>query len=128
MGRKTKSEAEVPSEIRLNVLGYHEEGKWVALALEMDIRGRGPTFKAALDDLLELVEMQISFAKFKDQPELLWEPAEDIYWQRFQEARKRRILESFWKDVSTSDSEDEAGTIPLPHIIASRPDFSQANA
>ena len=64
--------------ILLNVLGYREEeaeAGWVALALEMDLRGYGTTFEAALEELKELVSMQISFSRFKGQPELIWKPA-----------------------------------------------------
>ena len=36
--------------IFLDVLGYRErEGEWVALALEMDLRGYGATYDQALD-------------------------------------------------------------------------------
>ncbi|HKI86373.1 MAG TPA: hypothetical protein VKA53_06485, partial [Thermoanaerobaculia bacterium] len=56
---------EVPSEIKLRVLGYQEDGEWVALALEMDLRGYGETFQGALVELRDLVATQLSFADFK---------------------------------------------------------------
>lgn len=74
--------------ITLNVLGYHSDGQWVALALEMDLRGYGETFDEACEDLTDLVGMQISFSRFKGQPELIWKAAEPIWFERF--AAKRQ--------------------------------------
>lgn len=76
----------LPSTPSLNVLGYQEEGEWVALALEMDLRGYGPTFQEATKELHELVTTQIGFARFKRQPELIWKPAEPVYWRLFEDA------------------------------------------
>jgi hypothetical protein len=67
--------------ITLNVLGYQEVGEWVALALEMDLRGYGETFEDAFKDLEELVGMQIGFSRFKGQPELIWKAAEPIWFE-----------------------------------------------
>ena len=78
-------------EASLNVLGYREEGDWVALAMEMDLRGYGSTFAEALDDLADLVQTQIDFAHFKGQPELIWKPAEPVWWARFAEAQRAAL-------------------------------------
>jgi hypothetical protein len=59
-----------PSSVAFNVLGYRDEGGWVALALEMDLRGYGSTFEEAQKDLTYLVAMQIGFARSKGQPGL----------------------------------------------------------
>lgn len=67
----------------LNVLGYQEDGEWVALALEMDLRGYGRTFEAALKELTGLVETQIRFAQFKGQPEMIWKASEPVWFERF---------------------------------------------
>jgi hypothetical protein len=79
------------SPVLLNVLGYREEAEWVALALEMDTRGYGDTFTAAVKELYDLVLTQLSFARFKGQPELIWTPAEPIWFERFDEVRKERL-------------------------------------
>ena len=63
-------------EITLNVLGYKEHSEWVALALEMDLRGYGATLNDALGELRELVGMKVSFAMHKRQPELIMKPAD----------------------------------------------------
>jgi hypothetical protein len=68
--------------ITLNVLGYQEEGEWVALALEMDLRGYGETFDEAFADLGDLVRMQIAFSRFKGQPELIWKAADPIWFEK----------------------------------------------
>jgi hypothetical protein len=67
-----------PCRVALNILGYFEDSEWVALALEMDLRGYGKTFNKALEDLKGLVAMQIGFALFKGQPEMIWRPADPI--------------------------------------------------
>jgi hypothetical protein len=80
-----------PINVNLNVLGYQEEGEWVALALEMDLRGYGETFEDALADLKDLVFMQVSFSRFKGQPELPWKAAEPIWFDRFADRLTRDI-------------------------------------
>jgi hypothetical protein len=40
-----------PCRVTLNIPGYFEDSEWVALALEMDLRGYGKTFYKALEDL-----------------------------------------------------------------------------
>jgi hypothetical protein len=66
---------------RLSGINYtavvrEEDGEWVAQSLEMDLQGFGATFDLALEELEELVSIQISFAQFKGQPELIWRPSE----------------------------------------------------
>lgn len=62
--------------IFVNVLGYQEDNEWVALALEMDLRGYGATFEEALAELQDLVNMQISFAHQAGHIESAFFPAE----------------------------------------------------
>jgi len=81
--RKTDSFDVNPSTVVLNVLGYQEDEDWVALALEMDLRGYGPTFGDALEELTDLVATQIRFAHFKGQAELIWKSAEPVWFERF---------------------------------------------
>jgi hypothetical protein len=111
----------------LSVLGYEEEGEWVALALEMDLRGYGPTLPKAVAELQELITMQISFARFKGQPELIWKPAEAIYWRLFEDARRNR-LEEMILEATPRNPSFEAGGLPLPQpheIAALTPRFKQ---
>ena len=120
---------EVPPTLTLGVLGYQEEGEWVALALEMDLRGYGATFKEAFDDLNEIVTMQISFAQFKGQPELIWKPAEPVYWTLFEGARRDRLQEYVSSLTPRNPSYAVGGLVlPPPHVIASLPGFQQVDA
>jgi hypothetical protein len=106
--------------ISLNVLGYREDGEWVALALEMDLRGYGETFLEALEDLKDLVAMQIGFSRFKGQPELLWKPADPIWYERFAEVR-REYLDALVLNAEFSHQDYDLAGLPIPpaHIIES---------
>lgn len=58
------------------VLGYdNSDGTWSAHCLETDLVGIGNTPEKALENLIELTDMQISFAVFKKEPHLLNRPA-----------------------------------------------------
>ena len=110
-----------------NVLGYREDSKWVALALEMDIRGHGDTFESALEELADLVGMQVSFAEHKGQPEMVLHPAEPIFFSLYAQIRADRL--SHLTAVETN-SEYQIGGIPVPeaHVISANKDkFSVMN-
>ena len=129
--RKSVPKKKTPAlhDIVLNVLGYQEEGEWVALALEMDLRGYGATIDEALTELTDLVAMQMSFARFKGQPELISKPAESVYWRLFETA-----VQDYLRDLALgsvpSNPEYEARSLPLPpaHVIAELSNFREANA
>ncbi len=119
------------AELFLNVLGYQEDGEWIALALEMDLRGYGESFDEALDDLGNLVEMQVSFALFKKQPELIWSPADPVWFERFAEVRQTRLRDLYSgadPAVENGDFRVRGMPIPPPHVVAGLPEFRQANA
>lgn len=114
-------------EATLNILGYREEGEWVALALEMDLRGYGDSWEAALDELGDLVLMQISFAHSKNQPEMIWRDAEDQYWQMFREVQRAQLFRAFKAD-GTEERHAGGMSIPAPHVIAAHKErFSLAD-
>jgi hypothetical protein len=114
----------------IGIIGFEEEGEWVALALEMDLRGYGDTFEAAVEDLSDLVLMQISFSAFKDEPQLLWRPADPVYWELYAEARRQRI-ELLGREIPDSpEAGIQIGGLPIPpaHVIAAlRDQFLPAN-
>ncbi len=117
-------------ELAVNVLGYKEDGKWVALALEMDLRGYGEGFTDALAELEELIDMQVTFALQKDQPEMIFSPADAIWWERFADIRRERLA-ALATPSSDSASFQVAGlTLPEPHVIAALddPGFSRVDA
>ena len=115
--KATRSDLDISvSTVTLNVLGYKEETEWVALALEMDLRGYGATFKEALNELADLVTTQVSFAQFKGQPELIWKPAEPIWFERFADVRREHLNALVQKREPIGSSYDVAG-LPLSYII-----------
>ena len=107
------------SEATLSILGYREEGEWVALALEMDLRGYGETWEEALEELKDVVLMQINFAHFKEHPEMIWKDAEERYWRMFREVQRARFFQAM---VESSAEERHAGglAIPTPHVLAAQ--------
>lgn len=106
-------------DVHLNILGCEEEGQWVALALEMDLRGYGKSFKRALKELEELIEMQISFAHFKNDPELIFHPAAPTYWTLFAQVSQDR-LRALSNAIDNKNAEYQVGGLALPptHEIA----------
>lgn len=110
------------SHLNLRVLGYStEDGLWAAHCLETDLVGYGKTFNKALSDLMELTEMQVSFALQTKQPSLLDHPADsrilEIYINLF-----RSILQSHPKRRPSTD-EYKVRNIPLP----SKPNLTKNN-
>lgn len=77
--------------LTLRVFGYREDGLWVAHCLEMDILGHGKTFKTALADLLDLVEMQVSFALQANDPAMIYRPAPPWVWSGFDRVLQESI-------------------------------------
>src|SRR5690242_9538251 len=61
--------------LSLRVLGYRDGREWAAHCLETDLVGRGRTFEQALAHLMELTEMQVSFAVQRNETALLDHPA-----------------------------------------------------
>jgi hypothetical protein len=117
--------------VTLNILGYHENREWVALALEMDLRGYGKSFDEALKDLQNLVEMQIGFALFKGQPEMILRPADPIWFERFAESRKSCLTEMLTASHHSTQGKYEVASLPIPpaHVIAALQDkFMLADA
>jgi len=105
----------------INVLGYEEDGEWVALALEMDLRGYGTTPNKAMKELIELVQMQISFANFKKQPEMIWKDAEP-HWFRVFEKAKVLALKALMKAAGVMPSTEfsiDSLRIPPAHMLSS---------
>jgi hypothetical protein len=100
-------------ESMLSVLGYREDGEWVALVLEMDLRGYGATWEEALDEVRELALMQTSFAHEKGQPEMIWKDAEPQYWEQFRRAQRAGVVAPAGETAS-GRPELHAGVLKLP--------------
>ncbi len=104
----------------VSILGYQEEGEWVALALEMDLRGFGKTFEDAFDQLMSSVEAQLSFALYKHEPGLIWHPAEKKYFELFDRVRKRRFSKRFMGEEGEDDEYEVRVQFPDPQVIAQK--------
>ena len=110
-------------EVTTNVLGFREDGQWCALALEMDLRGYGQTFDEALEDLRENMAMQIGFAHFKGDMNMIFHPAEAIYFTLFAQVRNDRMI-ALTTSGAESESEYAVAGMPIPpaHVIDSLKD------
>lgn len=98
-------------DITFKVLGFYNNKEWNAVALEMDVWGRGETLQEAYNDLEELVLMQISFALYKGKPEMIWRSADPVYFRHFTEAvaRQFNIIET-----PLHGSKYDVGGLPYP--------------
>lgn len=103
-----------------SILGYREEGEWVALALEMDLRGFGTTFEEALEDLMSSVNAQISFALYKKELNLIWHPAEKKYFDLFDRTRKRYFSRRFMGEEGEDENYRARLQFPDPQVIAEK--------
>ena len=105
--------------VTVSVLGYHEDDEWCALALEMDLRGYGQTFQEALEDLRESMTMQIGFAHFKDELDMIFRPAEPVYFSLYAQVRNDHLT-ALAKKGSVAENEYAVAGIPIPppHLIA----------
>lgn len=127
MTEKKKIKKDAPAkfcDVHISVLGYQEDDQWIALALEMDLRGYGKTFEKALSELDELIKMQISFARFKDQPEMIFHPAESTYWKLYAQVSQDRL----WALSNIDDNKNpeyRVGGLSIPpaHVINCMKDF-----
>ena len=97
----------------VTILGFKEDGEWCALALEMDLRGYGTTFEEALEDLKASVAMQISFAHFKGETDMISRPAEAKYFRLYERVKQERFRTLASMAVSNESDFAIAG-MPLP--------------
>lgn len=112
--------------VTMSVLGYREDDEWCALALEMDLRGYGRTFREALDDLRDSMTMQIGFAHFKDELDMIFHPAEPVYFSLYAQVRNDHLT-TLAKKGSVGESDYAVAGIPIPppeRIAAEKAGFS----
>lgn len=104
--------SEEPKAFEVSVILFREGAAWTALALEMDIRGYGPTRKAAVDDALAMILAQVSFAAQMGHVESIWKPADEKYWRMWEKARRNQFV----AEVSGSEAptDEIADLVPIP--------------
>ena len=119
-------EIRIGDEVYISVLGYREDSQWCALALEMDLRGYGQSFGEALKDLHESMTMQIGFALFKNEPGMIFYPADPMYFSLYAQVRNDRIMALVAGSGDSTETEREREFaitgIPIPpaHVVANR--------
>ena len=99
----------------LRVLGYREDGKWSAHCLETDLVGRAKDFEGALKALIELTEMQVSFAVQKNQPTLLDHPAPISVIETYNQLAREQLT-SFQRP-GPKPKDRALGALPFPTRI-----------
>ena len=104
-------------EYYVDLLIYPDQGGWVALALQMDLRGYGQTPADARKAVLEMICAQISFAHFKKQPELIWRNAAQEWFEKFEVVRRRQLTALLEHSTTPSEIRIEPLRIPDAHII-----------
>ena len=77
--------------ISLRVLLWEEGGEVYAHALEVDLLGSGPTEQAALDDLLQALDTQVSFAALHNEESAISHPAPKEDFDRWEELHKESL-------------------------------------
>jgi len=112
-------------DITFKVLGFYDEQEreWNAIALEMDIWGRGKTLQKAYEELEDLVLMQISFAIYQGKPEMIWRNVDPIYFQHFTDEVSRQL-----NVIETSYSKYDIKNLPYPSpqvIAQKRKEFTE---
>lgn len=104
----------------VSVIVFREGSTWTALALEMDIRGYGPSRKAAVDDALAMITAQVSFALQMAHPESVWKPAEEKYWRMWEKARRNQFVAEL--SGSEPPTDEIADLVPIPLLALKRRD------
>jgi hypothetical protein len=104
---------EPPKTFEANVIVFREDSMWTALALEMNVRGYGATRSAALKDVIEMLDAQISFAVQMGHPETVWNRAEEKYWRLWEETRRKQFLAEASGSASEVPTDEIADLVPL---------------
>lgn len=103
------------SSMTLRVLGYKEGKGWAAHCLETNLVGRGRSFEVAVKDLLELTEMQVSFAVQKNQTNLLDHPAPPEIFETY--ARLARQQLTNFQQPAPKPKDRALGALPFPTAV-----------
>lgn len=101
----------------VSVLGYIEDGYWVAHALEMDVIGVGDDWATALAALRGNIEAHVSFAKFKRDDSLLFQPAPAHLFEKFRQAQEAglRALVNQGREKPSSNLRSDAIAVHDSH-------------
>ena len=81
--------------IIVGILGYREDYKWIAHALDMDLIGAADTYEAALEELKGLIAIKVQLARDKGDASLIFEKAPENYWHLFDRQRIEQVAALF---------------------------------
>ena len=107
----------VDLELHLDVLLTKEEGEWCAIALDMSLRGYGKTLKDARKDLLDAVHAQITFALENGTLDNIFIPAEQKYFDRYNQNRLEALKRNAKRDAHHSQKAYSVAMIPFAEIF-----------
>lgn len=85
-------------ELGVRVLISQEDGQFCAHALELDLLGYGKTETAAVESLLEAIDCQISFARYKNDDTLLSFAAPVEFMAKWEEAHTAALRKEMLRD------------------------------
>ncbi len=113
-------------ETTINILGFFdkEEGAWSAVALELDLWGFGDTKEESLQELVEMIEAQMGFSEFKENPDLLLRPAPAMYFHMHAQAQEEALRASIHHEKTERDT--FAGGFPLSSLTEKNNNFAVA--
>jgi hypothetical protein len=83
---------------QIRVLICQEDREVCAHALEMDLLGYGRTEEAAIEDLCNLIDCQLTFARAKNDDSLLLFPAEKPFFKRWEAAHAAALRNEVLQD------------------------------
>ena len=110
----------------ISVLGFQQkDGEWASVALELDLWGYCDTKEESAQELLDMVNMQLGFAEYKDNPDLIFRPAPVEYFQIFAEVKARFLRAK--AEHETPDEHYFAGGFPFPNNIENSNGFAVIN-
>lgn len=102
-------------EFHVRVLGYREEGEWVALALEMNLHGWGETWEEALRVLAGRIDAQVAAALEDGKPEAIFFPAAPEWFERWNQLLPSRIASSA---ANRPAADDDFNLAELPILMS----------
>lgn len=106
--------------ITIRCVGWldHDQGRWQAVALDLDLFAEGESAQAAIDALHELINIQISFAAARNDLESIWRHAPQEYWEMYERARRHHAT-ALYGHSQAEPAEESVADLPFPdaHVI-----------
>jgi hypothetical protein len=104
---------------QFRVLVYKEIGQFVAHALEVDVLAYGKTADAAVDELSNVIDNQLNFARLKRDERLLHFPAEKELFDRWEAAHAAALRDEVFQQDRPGEMNPQALCISLDQKLNS---------